>query len=46
MLQKVRKQAKNVTAEMRNDPAVKSKETRLDRQLLAKMRHTLMPTFC
>ena len=31
MLQKVRKQAQNV---MRNDPAVKSKETRLDDYLL------------
>ena len=34
MLQKVRKQAQNVTAEMRNDPAEKSKGTRLDDYLL------------
>ena len=34
MLQKVRKQAQNVTVEMRNDPAVKSKKTRLDDCLL------------
>ena len=35
MLQKVRKQAqKCVTVKMRNDPAVKSKKTRLDDYLL------------